>query len=404
MLDAFDVMLYALVLAALIEDFGLTRATAGWLGSVTLAASAVGGVLFGMMADRVGRVRALMVSVLVYSVFTALCGLATSVWQLALFRAVLGLGMGGEWACGAALVSETWPAEHRGKALALVQSAWAIGFGLAALVTALVLPRWGWRAVFFVGIAPALLTLWVRRHVPEPPIWQEQRQGKKGTGPFFGRISSRKRGLSPFSPGPFRFGQLLRPPLVRLTLTLTLMNACTLFAWWGFNLWIPAYLSLPVTEGGVGLATETMSLFVVVMQVGMWFGYVTFGYVSDRVGRKRTYVFYLLAAAAVMFIYAVTRSALVLLLLGPVVAFFGTGYFSGFAAVAAEIYPTSLRATALGFTYNFGRLASAAAPFAVGALAETRGFTFAFALTATAFVAASLFWLVIPETRGRQLT
>lgn len=141
MLDAFDVMLYALVLASLIEDLGLSHVTAGWLGSITLAASALGGALFGVMADRLGRVRALTVSVLIYSIFTALCGLATSVWQLALFRAALGLGMGGEWACGAALVSETWPAKHRGKALALVQSAWAIGFALAALVTAVVLPR-----------------------------------------------------------------------------------------------------------------------------------------------------------------------------------------------------------------------------------------------------------------------
>ncbi|MGH9162950.1 MAG: MFS transporter, partial [Vicinamibacteraceae bacterium] len=209
-----------------------------------------------------------------------------------------------------------------------------------------------------------------------------------------------KTGAVPVSPGPFAF---LRPPLLRLTLALTLMNACTLFAWWGFNLWIPAYLSLGADEGGVGLATETMSLFVVVMQVGMWFGYVTFGYVSDRIGRRRTYVTYLLAAAALMSLYAMTRSLPVLLLLGPFVAFFGTGYFSGFGAVAAEIYPTSMRATALGFTYNLGRVASAVAPFAVGSLSQTHGFAPAFLLTATAFVAASLFWLVIPETRGREL-
>ncbi|MPZ16733.1 MAG: MFS transporter [Luteitalea sp.] len=402
MLDAFDVMLYALVLASLIEDLGLSHVTAGWLGSITLVASAIGGALFGLMADRVGRVRALTLSVLIYSVFTALCGLATSVWQLAVFRAFLGLGMGGEWACGAALVSETWPAKHRGKALALVQSAWAIGFALAALVTAVVLPRWGWRAVFFVGILPALLTLWVRRNIPEPAIWREKGTRGKGDSPLFRELTPSKNGAVPFSPpGSFSF---LRPPLLRLTLALTLMNACTLFAWWGFNLWIPAYLSLPSADGGVGLATETMSLFVVVMQVGMWFGYVTFGYVSDRVGRKRTYVTYLLTAAVLMSLYAITGAPPLLFLLGPFVAFFGTGYFSGFGAVAAEIYPTSLRATALGFTYNLGRVASAFAPFAVGSLSQTRGFAFAFLLTATAFVAASLFWFIIPETRGRELT
>jgi MFS family permease len=404
MLDAFDVMLYALVLAALIQDLGLSHVTAGWLGSITLAASAAGGALFGLMADRVGRVRALTLSVLIYSIFTALCGVATSVWQLAVFRAVLGLGMGGEWACGAALVSETWPAEHRGKALALVQSAWAIGFGLAAVATAVVLPRWGWRAVFFVGILPALLTLWLRRNVPEPSIWREKGARENGDSP---RFRTNALGIDEGSrpkTGAVPVFSFLRPPFLGLTVALTLMNACTLFAWWGFNLWIPAYLSLSPDEGGVGLATETMSLFIVVMQVGMWFGYVTFGYVSDRIGRRRTYVTYLLTAAAVMSLYAITRSLPVLLLLGPFVAFFGTGYFSGFGAVAAEIYPTSVRATALGFTYNLGRVASAVAPFAVGSLAQTRGFVVAFLLTATAFVAASLFWLVIPETRGRELT
>src|SRR5262249_50826913 len=157
--DSFDVMLYALVLAALMSDLGIDKTTAGQLGSLTLAASAIGGILFGVIADRYGRTRALIASVIVYSVFTAACGLAQSVWQLAIFRVCLGIGMGGEWASGAALVSETWPAAHRGKALGLMQSAWAIGYGLAAIVNMLVLPVWGWRAVFFIGVAPALFTI-----------------------------------------------------------------------------------------------------------------------------------------------------------------------------------------------------------------------------------------------------
>ena len=172
MLDAFDVMLYSLVLAELVRAFGISLTTAGYLGSLTLVASAVGGVLFGVVADRLGRTRALSLSILIYSVFTAACGLATSVTMLAVFRVLLGLGMGGEWASGAALVSETWPAQHRGKALGLMQSCWAIGYGLAAIVTALVLPAFGWRAVFFVGVLPALLTWWIRQRVPEPAAWR----------------------------------------------------------------------------------------------------------------------------------------------------------------------------------------------------------------------------------------
>ncbi len=175
MLDSFDVMLYSLVLASIMSELELTKETAGLLGSATLIASAAGGMIFGVVADRYGRTRALMASVLIYSVFTAACGFAQNVAQLALFRVLLGLGFGGEWASGAALVSETWPAEHRGKALGFMQSSWAIGYGAAAIVTWLIMPHWGWRGVFFIGILPALLTLWIRRNVEEPEIWRKQR-------------------------------------------------------------------------------------------------------------------------------------------------------------------------------------------------------------------------------------
>ena len=382
MLDAFDVMLYALVLTAVMADLQLTKPVAGLIGSVTLVASAVGGVLFGLVADRYGRTRALMGSILVYSVFTAACGLAQSALQLALFRVGLGLGMGGEWASGAALVAETWPDEHRGKALGLMQSAWAIGYALAAVVTSVVLPAWGWRAVFFVGVFPALFTLWIRRAVAEPAIWSAS------------RASTRPAGLS----------AVVADGRGWLTVALAMMNACCLFAWWGFNSWIPAYLSLPPAQGGIGLGAGTMAWLVVWMQVGMWFGYVTFGAVADAFGRKRAYVTYLLAAAVLMFAYARVRTPTVLLLLGPLVAFFGTGYFTGFGVVSAEAYPTSIRATAQGLTYNVGRLASAAAPLVVGSLADQRGFAASFTVTAAAFLVAAAWWLGIPETRGRRVT
>jgi len=383
MLDSFDVMLYALVLAALMKDLGMAKFTAGLLGSATLVASAVGGLVFGVVADRYGRTRALISSILIYSVFTAACGFAQTVAQLAVFRVFLGLGMGGEWASGAALVSETWSAEHRGKALGFMQSAWAVGYGLAALVVAVVMPVWGWRAVFFVGVLPALLTVWVQRRVEEPALWRARKAAP----------SARQA----------RLADVFRGTLGRLTIAVTLMNACTMFAWWGFNQWIPAYLSLPAADGGIGLSTRMMSGFIIAMQVGMWFGYVTFGFVSDRAGRKRAYVAYLLTAAVLMLAYTVTQRPPALLLLGPLVAFFATGYFTGFGAVTAEIYPTEIRATAQGFTYNIGRIGSAAAPWAVGRLAETNGFGVAFSLSAAAFLCAAVMWRWIPETRGRDL-
>jgi MFS family permease len=381
-LDAFDVMLYALVLAALMRDLGMAKSTAGLLGSLTLVASALGGVLFGLVADRHGRTRALIGSILIYSVFTGACGLAQTIVQLAVFRVLLGLGMGGEWASGATLVSETWPAEHRGKALGFVQSSWAIGYAAAALVTWIVMPLWGWRAVFFVGVVPALFTAWILRRVEEPAIWRERRQASE--------VSRR------------RFGDIFRGSMLRLTVAVTSMNAFTMFAWWGFNLWIPSYLQLPPDQGGLGLGNYAMGLLVF-MQVGMFFGYVTFGFISDTLGRRRTYVIYLVAASLLILSYTATRNPWVLFVLGPFVAFFGTGYFSGFGAVTAEIYPTEIRSTAQGFTYNIGRVASAVAPFIVGSLAQANGFRIAFLITAVAFALAAASWAFIPETKGRVL-
>jgi MFS family permease len=383
MLDAFDVQLFALILSAVLADLHIPRQTGGLLASATLVAAAVGGLFFGFVADRYGRRPALIASVLLYSVFTGACGLAGGVTGLLIFRILLGLGMGGEWASGAALVSETWPAEHRGKALGFMQSAWAVGYALAALVTLVMLDRWGWRAVFFVGVLPALFIVWVQQRVEEPEIWQ----ARSATAPA-------ARG---------RFTDIFHGRLLPLTVAVTLMNACTLFAWWGFNTWVPAYLRLPVAQGGIGLSTQAMSILIMVNQVGMWFGYVTFGYISDALGRKKTYVAYLLTAAALLSLYATTKQPLLLLALGPFVAFFATGYYSGFGAVTAEIYPTDVRATAQGFTYNIGRLASAFAPFTVASLADSHGFGVAFLISALAFVLAAVFWIWIPETKGRKL-
>jgi MFS family permease len=388
-LDAFDVMLFSLTLASVIADLGLTKAQAGALGSVTLLGGAAGGLLFGYVADRFGRTKALIASVLIYSVFTAACGLSQNLWQFAVMRALLGLGMGGEWASGAALVSETWPARLRGRALGFMQGSWAIGFATAAMVVGFVLPRYGWRAVFFVGILPAFFTLWVRKGVQEPEVWLQRKHNASRAGP---------RSTAP------RFMDIFRGSMLPLTAAVTFMNACTLFGWWGLNGWIPAYLSLAPTQGGIGLSTSTMSWLVVAMQIGMWLGYISFGYITDVVSRKKVYVFYLVMASVLLPLYGFMRNPTVLLFLGPFVAFFGTGFFSGFGAVTAELYPTSIRASAQGFTYNIGRVASAAAPFTVGSVAAARGFGTAFLIAGAAYFLAAATWTVIPNTQGAELT
>jgi MFS family permease len=382
MLDAMDVLLYSFVLDRVRASFGIDDRASGLLLAIPLAASAFGGALFGWIADRRGRVTALRLSILVYSGATAACAFAQSALQLGIARLILGLGIGGEWATGAALVAETWPAEHRGKALGIMQSAWAIGYGLAAAVNAIVLPRFGWRAVFLVGLLPALVVFWIRRHVEEPALWRESRAAQ---------------------PPHADLRDVFLGSRARVTWTVTAMHSATMFAWWGLFSWIPSYLTRPVAAGGAGLSLMRSSIWIALMQVGMWLGYVSFGFVADRVGRKPAYVAYVLAAAALVPVYA-TAGESALLIVGPCLAFFGTGYFSGFGAVTSELFPTSVRATAQGLTYNTGRLLSALAPYIVGTLATTHGLSAAFLTAAAAFLVAATLWIWIPETRGRALS
>ncbi len=366
MLDSMDVMLYAMVLGQVQREMHLSAALGGAMMSATLIAAAFGGVGFGWFADRFGRVRALIYSVLVYSVATALCGFTQTATQLMLCRVLLGLGMGGEWAAGAALVAETWPARNRGKALALVQSSWAVGYALGALVVGLVMPRFGWRAVFFAGVLPALVSFWVRRGLHEPEVWRQERTSQP------------------------RIAQLFRGAFGYSMLVCASMNAAALFAWWGLFTWLPRFLSMPTAEGGRGLSIVQTSAWTIVMQTGTFLGYIAFGFLADRFSHKYTYIGFLVVAALLVPVFAFVSNPNALLLIGPLVGFFGTGYFSGFSVIASELFPTALRASAMGFVYNIGRVLSAAAPYLIGRVSEHAGLSYALCITSAAFLLAAL--------------
>ncbi len=401
MLDAFDVMLYAMVLAHVMQSLGMSKAQAGFLNTLTLLASGMGGVLFGFIADSVGRKRALMFSVLTYSVCSFACGLATTIPMLAAFRFVLGLGMGGEWNTGATLVAETWPTEMRAKAISLVQSSWAFGYALAAVTAGIVLHFANWRAAFFVGILPALVTLWIRHDVPESGMWQEQQEQRKKQRlvETSSKVADVQRDDADRS-----FWQLFAPQYRRSTLALTFMNFFSMFSWWGLFTWIPPYLSLPVSQGGRGLSLlGTTTLMVLLNLFGMFPGYLSFGWVADAIGRRKAFLIYPLCAAAVVPLYAQARSTSALLIFGTLVAFFGTGLFSGSGIVGSEIYPTALRARGLGLTYNGARTLSALAPWVIGRIGEQRGLNSAFYLCAVFYLISAGFSLLLPETRGREL-
>jgi MFS family permease len=385
-LDAFDVMLYVLVLAYITREMHMSKATAGFLATLTLLASGLGGLLFGFIADRFGRRTALMLSILTYSVCSFASGLARSIPMLATFRFVLGLGMGGEWNTGATLVAETWPVKLRARAIAIVQSSWALGFAAAALVSGIVLHFFNWRAVFFVGIAPALVVLWIRSSVPESELWRQGRSSLRTSQPTSG------------------FRDILKPPYLSRTITLLLLNLFGLFAWWGVFSWMPPYLSLPLSEGGRGFGLMDTTKFLVTLNlVGMFPGYLSFGFAADKFGRRNAFVLYLACAAVLVPLYAMARAPWAIMILGILVAFFGTGFFSGSALVASEMFPTRVRARALGFTYNGARALSSVAPFVIGYAARWRGLSGGFYFCAGSFLLAAIVATQLPETKGKVL-
>jgi MFS family permease len=384
MLDAMDVLLYVFAIQTLRAEFHWSAAMAGVVSSVTLIASSVGGIGAGIVADRIGRSRTLIYTILLYSIGSGLSATSTGLATLLVWRTLVGLGLGGEWSAGAVLVSEHWPPENRAKAIGLMQSGWAIGYMLAAFMTALILPRYGWRVLFLIGVLPALLTVWIQRKVKEPAIWIKK-------------------------PASIGMRALFRPPLARRTYLATALATSVLFAYWGVNTWLPGLLSAPKSQGGAGLDIVQTSTWIFTMQIGAFLGYVSFGWLADRFGRRPAFFGYVLAAAILTPIYGLTprwggpAAETWLLVLGPFVGFFGTGFFSLFGAMLAELYPTAVRGTGQGFVYNSGRAASALAPFAVGAIADHQGIGAALALNSAFFLIGSALIFTLPETKNTKL-
>jgi len=303
--------------------------------------------------------------------------------------------MGGEWNTGATLVAETWPTELRAKAIAIVQSSWAIGYALAALVAGVVLHFANWRMVFFVGIVPALVTLWIQNRVPESEMWQEHHRLAQESA----RVAEAEQRFEHHS-----FARIFQPPYVRSTFALLLANFFGMFAWWGLFTWLPPYLSLPVEQGGRGFGVMGSTMLLVVLNLfGMFPGYASFGWVADRLGRRRSYVLYTLIAAILVPLYALARAPWLILILGTATAFFGTGFFSGSGIIGSEIFPTSVRARALGFTYNGARTMSSIAPYVIGRVGQSRGLGWAFYLCGASFLLSMLAATQLPETKGKQL-
>ncbi|MER7645014.1 MFS transporter [Streptomyces sp. NPDC126522] len=388
-LDSYDYFTLPLSMVALAAYFGLDSGQTGLFTTVTLVVSAVGGAIAGVFADRVGRVKALMITVITYAVFTVACGFAPNYETLLVFRALQGLGFGGEWAVGAILVAEYASAKHRGRTLGAVQSSWAVGWALAAVVYTLVFSFLGddlaWRVMFWTGALPALLVLWVRRRVHDAPEATAVREQNTQKGSF----------AAIFKPGTTD-----TPGLLRTTVFAGLLSTGVQGGYYTLATWVPTYLK---TERGLSVVGTGGYLTFLIS--GAFLGYLTGGYLTDVLGRKRNIWLFALLSAICILVYTHIPSGAnaLLLVLGFPLGFCMSAIFSGFGSYLSELYPTALRGTGQGFTYNTGRAVGAVFPTLVGFLADSWGVGGALVFGAIGYGIAALALLGLPETRGKEL-
>ena len=392
MFDSMDFMLYVMAIGRLQQYFGFTSATAGLLATVTLLTAAAGGLTFGVISDKIGRVKTLSLTIIVYSVCSLGSATAQSVTQLIVWRAILGFGMGGEWAAGAVLVSETWPPALRNKATSLMQSTWALGAILAAGLAALVfdvlpLGENAWRWLFAIGAIPGILAWWVRRKIEEPEVWRKNRDE--------GRLAG----------NPYRV--LFGPELRKRTLLACTLSSFLLFAYWGLFTWLPNILASPVDQGGAGMSIVKSAGFIIPMQIGAFVGYLSFGPLADKFGRRRTFAAFTVTAAIIVPIYLqLMTSPVLLMLMGPVLGFVGHGYWSMLGPLLSELFPTAVRGSGQGLGYNSGRVMGAAAPYIMGVLAgiPSIGIIAALGLTSAFYIGAAFLVFALPDASKAPLT
>jgi MFS family permease len=393
-LDAFDLIVLTLSLTAIGATFDLGTGATGALSTVTLSCSAIGGILAGVLSDRIGRARTLMLTVGVYSLFTFLSGLASSYEMLLVFRVFQGIGFGGEWAVGAVLVAEMVRGESRGRALGVIQSAWAVGWALAVVVYLIVFELWpettAWRILMCLGILPALLILYIRRNVQDAEIFEETREKE--------RTRAREAVESHATEIPLK--QIFRRDLLRTTLAASLLATGIQGGYYAMFTWIPTFLK---KERDLTVVGTSGYLFVVI--AGAFLGYLTAGWVHDRLGRKRTFRLFAAAAGTCLVVYFLVPSGsnTTLLIVGFPLGFFASGCFSGFGSYLAELFPTRARGTGGGFCYNVGRGIGALFPGIIGFLAAAIGLGGAVAFGVLGYVLAIVALSFLPETGGREL-
>jgi len=380
MFDAMDIMLLALAMPAIIKDLGISMSQAGLLGTATLVGVGISSVVVGWYTDNYGRRKSLMWSLISFGLLTAAIGLTSSWAEILVLRFLAGLGLGGVWSITAAYITETWPQHQRGRAASFVLSSFPAGAGIASFLAGVIIPTYGWRVLFFTGAGAVLSAIYIYFFVPESKVWQEQKAERIKTVGVSSNVS---------------VSEIFSKELLRNTVFGTAVSSFAFIAYWGSTTWLPTFL---IRERG--LSTETMALFMVILSIGMFFGYNLFGYLADRIGRKKALILSFLGTGITLPIYVLTTDTRLLLWMGPVYAFFIS--FAGlFGSYFGELFPTRVRTIGAGFCFNVGRGISALSPFMLGAIAAKYSLAAGIALCAVFFLLAAFTMLFLPETRKK---
>jgi len=379
-MDGFDLLILGFMLKVISTDLNLTQPKAASLVTGTLVGAVVGGFIFGILSDRLGRVRVLTWTIVLFAVFTGMCALAQGYWDLLAYRAIAGVGLGGEFGIGMALVAETWPSDKRGRATSYVGLGWQLGVLAAALVTPILLPVIGWRGMFAVGVFPAVAAYVIRHKLHEPEVFVAHKAETAGTAFSLRALVADK-------------------DTTKISLGLIILCSVQNFGYYGIMIWLPNYLS---TRFGYGLTQS--AAWTAVTIAGMALGIFLFGHISDRVGRRPAFLGYMLGAAVMVLVYSQLTAASALLIAGAVMGFFVNGMLGGYGALMSELYPTAVRATAQNVFFNIGRAVAGFGPLVVGIVSASYGFQTAIAGLALLYVLDIVALLaLIPERRGAEL-
>ena len=378
-MDGYDFLILAFILGAIGADLGLSPAQRGSLATWTLIGAVVGGIGFGILSDYYGRVRVLTWTILLFAVFTGLGALAQGYWDLVFYRTIAGLGLGGEFGIGMALVAEAWPAKHRARACSYVGLGWQVGVLLAALTTPLLLPHVGWRGMFLIGLIPGLVAFGIRWYVGEPQLFVEQQKKARTTAPV--KLLVKDAETTKVSAG------------------MLILCAVQNFGYYGLMIWLPSYLS-----SRFGYNPLQSAVWISVTILGMMFGIFVFGYFADLVGRRPALLTFQAGAAIMVVVFSQLTSPTALLIGGAVMGIFVNGMLGGYGALLSELYPTEARATAENVLFNLGRGVGGFGPVVVGAVLAAHSFQLAIGLLSIIYVIDIIAtYFLIPERKGAAL-